>query len=270
MLERFQRTSSFLTSLTQMIGTLSKSSEAYHLGLDLDHIRHLGRWSTVQMKSYYAPKLPTIGAFCMARFRKDEPYFIERDLVTPPLQLRRLIFPWIEDTFVNDEGLSWKTPSWIEECDKEMLGADPDHQLWGTKDINHSTQWHSDPVHLSTSCSSPSSPSSSSWTLTRTSKPSRPESAPLRRTSPLLLPRHRHRRQISTTEPPPPHERAHEISVKKKKERGGEEEPVLDPEPRRGGHDATHSDLVRALGVVSQPVVAERRKRRREAKARKV
>ncbi|KAI7822734.1 hypothetical protein BC939DRAFT_503733 [Gamsiella multidivaricata] len=190
--------------------------------------------------------------------------FIERDLVTPPLQLQRLIFPWIEDTFVNDEGLSWKTPSWIEECDKEILGADPD--------VSTESDTHFVPAEQTISNKSVSTKSDNSALVDRVGflKPSRPESAPLRRTSPLLLPRHRRRRrQISTTEPPPPHERAHEISVKKKKERGGEEEPVLDPEPRRGGHDATHSDLVRALGVVSQSVVVERRKRRHEAKARK-
>ncbi|KAG0304649.1 hypothetical protein BGZ99_002328, partial [Dissophora globulifera] len=65
-----------------------------------------------------------VGTFCMAHFRRDEPYLIERDLVTPPLESQRLIFPWIEDAFMNDEEMRWKTESWIEECRKEMLGVD--------------------------------------------------------------------------------------------------------------------------------------------------
>ncbi|KAI8606631.1 hypothetical protein EDD21DRAFT_410014 [Dissophora ornata] len=54
----------------------------------------------------------------------DEPYFIERDLVTPPLSLQPLIFPWIESSFNKD--MPWKTDSWIKECDQEMEGVDPD------------------------------------------------------------------------------------------------------------------------------------------------
>ncbi|KAI7831687.1 hypothetical protein BC939DRAFT_498658 [Gamsiella multidivaricata] len=45
--------------------------------------------------------------------------------------------------------------------------------------------------------------------------------------------------------------------------------PFLIQNLEGGGHDATHSDLVRALGVVSQPVMVERQKKRQETKARK-
>ncbi|CAO3571403.1 unnamed protein product [Mortierella alpina] len=106
------------------MGRHSGTSEAYHLGLNLDQIRLLGRWSMGQMEAYYVPKNPIIGAFYMAHFNKDnEPYFIERDSVVPPLSLQRLIFPWIESTFDND--LPAKTESWIMECDQAMLGDDP-------------------------------------------------------------------------------------------------------------------------------------------------
>ncbi|KAF9122110.1 hypothetical protein BGX30_002203 [Mortierella sp. GBA39] len=92
-------------------GRHAGTSEVYRLNLSLDHIRHLGRWN------------PIIGAFYMAHFNKpNEPYLIERDLVTPPLELQRLIFPWIERSFdLDDPG---KPPSWIAKCDQEMLGVD--------------------------------------------------------------------------------------------------------------------------------------------------
>ncbi|KAF9895658.1 hypothetical protein BX616_009130, partial [Lobosporangium transversale] len=63
------------------------------------------------------------GAFCMAQFGPNEPYFIERDLVTPPLELQRLVFPWIEENF--DKDMPERADSWREECTKEMLGVDP-------------------------------------------------------------------------------------------------------------------------------------------------
>jgi hypothetical protein len=99
------------------------TSEAYRLNASLDHIRHLGRWVKGQMESFYAPKNPIIGAFYMAHFNKpSEPYLIERNLATPPLELQRLIFPWIEKNVRS--GRPGKTPSWQIECEQEMLGVD--------------------------------------------------------------------------------------------------------------------------------------------------
>ncbi|KAF9313088.1 hypothetical protein BG006_004231, partial [Podila minutissima] len=71
------------------------------------------------MESFYAPRNPITGAFYMAHFNKhEEPYFIERDLVTTALDLQRLVFPWIEHTF--DKDMLEKTVSWVQECDQEM------------------------------------------------------------------------------------------------------------------------------------------------------
>ncbi|KAF9969414.1 hypothetical protein BGZ73_008230, partial [Actinomortierella ambigua] len=98
-------------------------SEAYNRGLSMDDIRHLGRWSMGQMENFYAPKNPTRGAFCLAHFAPNEPYILERDLVTPPIDLQRLLFPWIESNF--DDDMSEKATSWREECVKEMKGIDP-------------------------------------------------------------------------------------------------------------------------------------------------
>ncbi|KAG0253526.1 hypothetical protein BGZ95_006299, partial [Linnemannia exigua] len=57
-----------------------------------------------------------------AVMRTCEPYLVERDLITPPLELQRLLFPWIEHSFdLDDPG---KTHSWILECDQEMKGVD--------------------------------------------------------------------------------------------------------------------------------------------------
>lgn len=52
-------------------------SEAYERGLSMDDIRHLGCWVMGQMENFYAPKNPTRGAFCMAHFGPQEPYFLE-------------------------------------------------------------------------------------------------------------------------------------------------------------------------------------------------
>ncbi|KAF8978372.1 hypothetical protein BGZ46_006531 [Entomortierella lignicola] len=104
-------------------GRHAGTSEAYHLGLNPDHVLHLGRWCMGQMVTSYAPKNPTAGAFYMAHFNKrDEPYFIKRDLVTPPLPLQRPIFPWIEHSFNKDQ--PHLTEGWIKECNIEMGGLD--------------------------------------------------------------------------------------------------------------------------------------------------
>ena len=96
--------------------------EAYNLGLTLEDIRHLGRWSMGQMEAFYAPRNPINGAFAMAHF-KNEPYFIERDLVTPPLELQRKIFSCIEDTFDVDH--PELRDSWIKDCESQMKAIDP-------------------------------------------------------------------------------------------------------------------------------------------------
>ncbi|KAG0365676.1 hypothetical protein BGZ54_006311 [Gamsiella multidivaricata] len=77
-----------------------------------------------QTEVLYVPKDPVIGAFYMAHFNKhDEPYLIEHDLVTPPLELQRLISSWIEHSFEKD--MPSKTAYWIIECDQEVAGVDP-------------------------------------------------------------------------------------------------------------------------------------------------
>lgn len=96
--------------------------EAYNLGLGLEDIRHLGRWSMGQMEAFYAPRNPINGAFMMAHF-KNEPYFIERDLVTPPLELQWKIFSWIEETFDVDH--PELQDSWIKDCESQMKAVDP-------------------------------------------------------------------------------------------------------------------------------------------------
>ncbi|KAF9992009.1 hypothetical protein BGZ79_003640 [Entomortierella chlamydospora] len=55
-------------------GRHSGTTEAYRLGLNLDHICHLGRWVMGQMENFYAPKNPIIGAFYMAHFHESSSY----------------------------------------------------------------------------------------------------------------------------------------------------------------------------------------------------
>ncbi|GJJ71713.1 hypothetical protein EMPS_04070 [Entomortierella parvispora] len=60
----------------------------------------------------------------MAHFNHmDKPYFIERDLVTPPLDLQRQVSPWIEKVF-DDPRIKRLASSWIKTCDEEMEGGD--------------------------------------------------------------------------------------------------------------------------------------------------
>ncbi|KAF9999944.1 hypothetical protein BGZ79_006469 [Entomortierella chlamydospora] len=103
-------------------GRHSRTSEAYHLMLHHNEMAKLGRWSSGQMEAAHPPELPIHGAFIMAHFKENEGYFLERDLVTPPLPLQRFIFPWIENTFEKD--MPERTASWVEECDREMEGID--------------------------------------------------------------------------------------------------------------------------------------------------
>lgn len=96
--------------------------EAYNLGLGLEDIQHLGHWSMGQMEAFYAPWNPINGAFMMAHF-KNEPYFIEHDLITPPLELQWKIFSWIEETFDTDH--PELQDSWIKDCESQMKAIDP-------------------------------------------------------------------------------------------------------------------------------------------------
>ncbi|KAG0010297.1 hypothetical protein BGZ82_003515, partial [Podila clonocystis] len=84
--------------------------------------------------AFYAPKNPVTGAFYMAHFNKpDEPYFIERNIHTPPLDLQRAIFPWIEDIFNVDQ--PGRKETWKKELDNEMEGIDPNRPK------NNDTHW---------------------------------------------------------------------------------------------------------------------------------
>ncbi|KAG0009088.1 hypothetical protein BGZ81_003645, partial [Podila clonocystis] len=70
----------------------------------------------------------------MAHFNKpDEPYFIERNIHPPPLELQRAIFPWIEDIFNVDQ--PGRKETWKKELDNEMEGIDPN------KPNNNDTHW---------------------------------------------------------------------------------------------------------------------------------
>ena len=75
-------------------GRYAGTTEVCCFGLNPEHVKHLDRWCMSQMENYYALKNPTTGAFYMAHFSKlDKLYWIECDLVTPPLSLQLFIFP---------------------------------------------------------------------------------------------------------------------------------------------------------------------------------
>jgi hypothetical protein len=58
----------------------------------------LGRWNHDKMTVYYLFGLAIPGAFASAGFH-HQPYVLDRDSVTPSLELQCIVFPGIEDAY---------------------------------------------------------------------------------------------------------------------------------------------------------------------------
>lgn len=119
------RACEFFSARLTHAGRHAGTKEAFKLGLPINDIQHLGRWVMSQMMSFYAPKNPIKGAYFMSHFNgTDEPYILDRDLVVPPPELQRLVFPWLEDAF---NGSSEETvDAWHKTCALEMTDYDPE------------------------------------------------------------------------------------------------------------------------------------------------
>jgi len=90
--------------------------EAESEGLDQGNLARMGRWCHDKMTVYYLSGLAIPGAFASAGFH-NEPYVLERDCEQPPVELQRLIFPWIEAQYPEN-------PKWADECDDIMNGIE--------------------------------------------------------------------------------------------------------------------------------------------------
>ena len=90
--------------------------EAESEGLDQANLARMGRWNHDKMTVYYLSGLAVPGAFTSAGFH-DEPYVLDHDCNVPPVELQRLIFPWIESQFPEN-------PNWVNECNDTMMDAE--------------------------------------------------------------------------------------------------------------------------------------------------
>lgn len=68
------------------------------------------------MTVYYLSGLAIPGAFANSGFH-EEPYILDRDCEVPPVELQRLIFPWIESQYPEN-------PNWANECNDVMMGLE--------------------------------------------------------------------------------------------------------------------------------------------------
>ncbi|KAF9979762.1 hypothetical protein BGZ75_009244 [Mortierella antarctica] len=59
----------------------------------------------------------------------DKPYFLERDLVNPPMDQQLQIFPWIENVF-DDPKMKRFGPTWVDTCNEEMDGRNTETDPW--------------------------------------------------------------------------------------------------------------------------------------------
>lgn len=88
--------------------------ELEDMELHIDNIAWMGHWAHGKMHMYYLSKLDVPGAFAMAGFHNMW-YDIKRDRLTPPLDLQRQVFPWIENQYTGADAVEWKTI-----CDRIM------------------------------------------------------------------------------------------------------------------------------------------------------
>ncbi|GJJ77567.1 hypothetical protein EMPS_09926 [Entomortierella parvispora] len=94
-------------------GSHCAALELQSMGLAIDHPARVGRWAHNNLQSYMS-LLGFPGAFAMAGFH-NERYRLARDCLTPPLELQRLVFPWIEDQCTEDNRAAWR-----KKCDEIM------------------------------------------------------------------------------------------------------------------------------------------------------
>lgn len=101
-------------------GRHSGSIEGQRIGIVKSDIKEGGRWCAERgrMESFYLSALPTNFAVGMAGFL-NRPFALIRNAVDPPLELQRLIFPWIETAYGENN------THWLLECEKEMNEIDP-------------------------------------------------------------------------------------------------------------------------------------------------
>ena len=83
---------------THFAGRQAGAREAEMAGLSHDHIQRVGRWNSESMENNYLTCLPRTAIRVIQEFPEEKGCFwLPRALVTPPLSLQRMIFPWAEE-----------------------------------------------------------------------------------------------------------------------------------------------------------------------------
>ncbi|KAI8637181.1 hypothetical protein BD408DRAFT_486420 [Parasitella parasitica] len=102
-------------------GRHSGSAEAHTIGVSMGDLKHGCGWKEglSRLETNYIGKLPLPFARGMAGF-KSKPFHLERNIISPSIELQRKVFPWIESVYgVNKE--------WYEVCTREMNEYDDNY-----------------------------------------------------------------------------------------------------------------------------------------------
>lgn len=87
------------------VGRARGAIDLAHAGVPEGSIERLGFWGLDSMNgSYLSQTLPVDCLRVLAGFGKDEPYFLKRNTIQPPDELKEQIFPWIDDLEVECRG----------------------------------------------------------------------------------------------------------------------------------------------------------------------
>ncbi|CEP12336.1 hypothetical protein [Parasitella parasitica] len=105
----------FTTRVTHGGGCHVGVMKAEAIGVSFEAIKRGGNWKDRfgRLEAHYLGKLPYPFARGIAGF-KDKPFGLPKNSVPPPLDLQKMVFPWIEDYFSRGN-LDWKIA-----CDKEI------------------------------------------------------------------------------------------------------------------------------------------------------
>ncbi|GEQ67845.1 hypothetical protein JCM33374_g1511 [Metschnikowia sp. JCM 33374] len=112
-------------------GRKTNAENADAFGVKLDQIRRAGRWDLDVLESRYASSFAFEFIHFSAGFKKDEQYYIARDIPVPE-ELQKMIFPWLEEVREQVENRSKE--------EKASDGAVSEFSLYAPKvQVNHNS-----------------------------------------------------------------------------------------------------------------------------------
>lgn len=92
-------------------GRRAGAQHAQLAGADIAEISQQGGWNRDRVVTHYMSNVPHVVPYKLAGFRRDgEDLWLARNTLIPPVELQRMVFPFIEDVFLGVE--DWRR--WIE------------------------------------------------------------------------------------------------------------------------------------------------------------